>query len=230
MPCALAPTVLTLFVSCELLFMVPVPDSAAAVIFGQVWEFADEELFTLLSDMLFLLRDGHVNLRSPFDFSRNWRWLLDYPPNFDLTLLERNYFKDAELYVGPFVVRDNGGGAISNAFKIANRLVDEPSAVARQRFKNGPAHDAFTPFETIQIAPPAEGARWVKPFVVLTNGWYLRVSAHQYHTLDEFAPGTTNVEGGLPPDDRVDLDEALSAGPDGIDTILEAALDYVRGP
>ncbi len=55
---------------------------------------SEEELFDVLADMLFLLRDGHVNLSTDFDFSRNWRWYLDYPTNFDFDLIERNYLKD----------------------------------------------------------------------------------------------------------------------------------------
>ncbi|MEO1448525.1 MAG: S41 family peptidase [Bacteroidota bacterium] len=69
---------------------------------------SDEELFQLLDDMLFTLRDGHVNLRSPFDRSRNWEWFLNSPPNFDIDVLERNYYQDSQRFVGPFVVRDFG--------------------------------------------------------------------------------------------------------------------------
>jgi peptidase S41-like protein/tricorn protease-like protein len=322
-------------VSCELLFMAPVPDTTPHAIFEQTWRFADqeysffeyktvdwqatydtfqpqvrsdmddEELFTLLAEMLYGLRDGHVNLRSPFDSSRNWQWFLDYDPNFDYTLLERNYFNDQQQYIGPFVVYDfgdivyvyyrsfsssftqenldyllatfadrdgiifdvrgNGGGALSNAFQIANRLVDGPTDVGRERFKNGPAHDSFTPYEPVRLAPPPGSEPWLKPFVVLTNrscysatnffvamirdleqvtvigdstgggggipsfteltnGWYLRVSAHQYHTIAEFEPGETNIENGLPPDLQVDI------GTDPVvDGILVAALNYIRG-
>lgn len=112
--------------SCEFLFMEPVPDVSSGSIFDQVWSFADQEysffdfkevdwaaaretyrppaldasneaeLFDLLADMLFQLRDGHVNLTSDFDRSRNWQWFLDYPANFDLSVLEREYFTDAD--------------------------------------------------------------------------------------------------------------------------------------
>ncbi len=313
--------------------MAPIPDTSPQAIFDQVWEFADqeysffgfkgidwqaayesyqprvesdmtdEELFDLLAEMLFILRDGHVNLRSPFDFSRNWRWYLDYPSNFDFTLLERNYFNDNQRYVGPFLtydfgdvlyvryasfssgispenldylfttfvdrngiildIRNNGGGYTDNAFMIADRLVSESTSVAKERFKNGPAHDAFTPFETVGISPPPGSPTWLKPFAVLTNrlsysatnllvtlirdlpqvevvgdwtgggggiptfteltnGWSLRVSAHQLST-----PDNVNVEAGLPPDIAVDMDPGDQAA--GIDTILETALAYIRG-
>ena len=66
-------------------------------------DMGSEELFNLFSDMLYTLRDGHVNLISPFNFSRNWEWYLGHPANFDGDLLEREYWKDEQWYTGPFV-------------------------------------------------------------------------------------------------------------------------------
>ena len=60
------------------------------------------ELFDLLAEMLFILRDGHVNLVTPFDLSRNWQWYLQSPENFDYALLERNYLKEDYRITGPF--------------------------------------------------------------------------------------------------------------------------------
>ncbi|MEA3450941.1 MAG: S41 family peptidase [Bacteroidota bacterium] len=122
--------------SCEKLFMDKEPGISPNEIFEQVWSFADanysffdykginwdsvksvyepkisdemtdEALFDTLANMLFLLRDGHVNLKSDFDFSRNWHWYLDYPSNFSFDLLERNYFNHQEQYMGGFVIHD----------------------------------------------------------------------------------------------------------------------------
>lgn len=64
---------------------------------------SDEKLFAILDDMLYHLRDGHVNLTSPFNLSRNWEWYLGYPANFDSEILERNYWKDRQRYTGPLV-------------------------------------------------------------------------------------------------------------------------------
>lgn len=61
------------------------------------------DLFNLLSDMLYSLRDGHVNLTAPFNFTRNWEWYLGYPANFDYDLLERHYWNDEQWYTGPLV-------------------------------------------------------------------------------------------------------------------------------
>lgn len=47
----------------------------------------DVELFDLLAALLAELKDGHVNLYSPFDRSRYWSWFQDYPANFSAALL-----------------------------------------------------------------------------------------------------------------------------------------------
>lgn len=68
----------------------------------------EQELFEVLSDMLFVLEDGHVNLRSDFDVSRNWQWYLDFPQNFNRSLLERNYLKNDYEITGPFLNKKIG--------------------------------------------------------------------------------------------------------------------------
>lgn len=130
--------------SCELIFMKPNPGTSYQEIFEEAWTFANQEYsffdfkkidwdsvrdefeprisddmteveyFDLLADMLFTLRDGHVNLRAPFDRSRNWTWFLDYPPNYNEDLLERNYWKSEERFVGPFTVYDFGDVGYAN--------------------------------------------------------------------------------------------------------------------
>ncbi len=119
---ALVLSAAALFTSCEELLFEPVPENTPQSIFDQVWTFADQEysffefkevpwdekydeyvqriepnmtdeaLFEVLADMLFELRDGHVNLVSDFDRSRNWQWFLQPDPNYDFSVLERYYF------------------------------------------------------------------------------------------------------------------------------------------
>ena len=60
------------------------------------------ELFDVIADMLFELEDGHVNLSAGFDISRNWEWYLNYPQNFNYTVLERNYWVQDYQISGPF--------------------------------------------------------------------------------------------------------------------------------
>lgn len=55
---------------------------------------SDAALFSVLDSMLYDLRDGHVNLVSPFNLSRNWSWYLDFPQNFSYDILERHYLAD----------------------------------------------------------------------------------------------------------------------------------------
>ena len=49
----------------------------------------DAQLFEVLGNMLAELRDGHVNLYSPWDVARNWSWHEDFPSNLSDTLLRR---------------------------------------------------------------------------------------------------------------------------------------------
>ena len=49
------------------------------------------DFFGLCSDMINELRDGHVNLASPFNTSYYTKWWSDYPQNFDERLLDEYY-------------------------------------------------------------------------------------------------------------------------------------------
>lgn len=118
-------------VSCEKVFMEDDAKNDPVRIFNEIWTFADRhysffeekgidwnavyddyrprvradmnpvELFDLCAEMLYLLRDGHVNLLSSFDRSRNWQWYLDYPDNFHYPVIERHYLGGRQRYVGP---------------------------------------------------------------------------------------------------------------------------------
>lgn len=82
----------------------------------------DQELFNVLDSMLYDLRDGHVNLRSPFDLNRNWNWYLGYPDNFNYELVERNYLGDDYKIAGSlyYTIIDSVGyiyyGSFSGGF------------------------------------------------------------------------------------------------------------------
>lgn len=64
-------------------------------------EMSEQIFFDSLAAILFTLRDGHVNLISDFDISRNWDWASNYPPNFDQNVLERNYLGNDFRIIGP---------------------------------------------------------------------------------------------------------------------------------
>jgi hypothetical protein len=65
-------------------------------------DMTDQAFFDVLADMLYELRDGHTNLVSDFDLSRNWRWYLDHPDNYDANIVQRNYLKEDARISGPF--------------------------------------------------------------------------------------------------------------------------------
>lgn len=165
-------------------------------------------LFDLLAEMLFTLEDGHVNLQSDFDRSRNWTWFLDYPPNFNPTIIERNYLGADFRHIGPFQVqvidekvyayygsfantvedkhldallelaegkkgiildiRNNGGGNLQNARKIASCFTEEPLFYAQRRVKTGPGQNDFSEWKMLRIEP-RPGKRYMGNVVVLSN-------------------------------------------------------------
>ncbi len=100
-----------------------------------------DSLFNVMSDMLFALRDGHVNLQAGFDLSRNWEWYLDHPQNFDYSLIERNYLKDDYEISGPFRNRiiDSIGYVYYASFEsdISESLVDYIVGKYSSRVENG---------------------------------------------------------------------------------------------
>lgn len=53
---------------------------------------SNDSLYTVLSKMLFALQDGHVNLYTKNDRSRNADWYLDYPANFNPGFINRTYW------------------------------------------------------------------------------------------------------------------------------------------
>lgn len=54
-------------------------------------QMSDKALFDTCASMLNELKDGHVNMYSDFNTARYWDWFLDYPQNFDWSIVERNY-------------------------------------------------------------------------------------------------------------------------------------------
>ncbi|MGG6544572.1 UNVERIFIED_CONTAM: S41 family peptidase [Prevotella sp. 15_C9] len=65
-------------------------------------------------------------------------------------------------------IRDNGGGALTNAEELAARFTNESRLVGYIQHKTGRGHDDFSGLKE-QILKPGKGIRWQKPVVVLTN-------------------------------------------------------------
>jgi len=62
---------------------------------------SQHELFEVLAELLFELQDGHVNLTSPFNRSRNWNWFQDFPLNYNQGIIDRNYLGKDFWITGP---------------------------------------------------------------------------------------------------------------------------------
>jgi hypothetical protein len=112
---------LFLCASCQKVLVTPTAENNQKAVFEQVWKVLDEKysffdykhinwdsigsvyrakvtdnisddsLFTVLDNMLYQLKDGHVNLSSPFNRSRSWDWFLGFPQNYDAGLVLRHY-------------------------------------------------------------------------------------------------------------------------------------------
>lgn len=60
------------------------------------------EFFDILGDMLAELQDGHVNLLSTFNRSRNWSWYEGFSLYYDEQLIYDEYLKNNYRIIGPF--------------------------------------------------------------------------------------------------------------------------------
>ena len=63
---------------------------------------SEKALFDVLAATLNELKDGHVNIYTDFDKSRNWSWFLDYPVSYNYDILQRNYLGTDYKMAGPF--------------------------------------------------------------------------------------------------------------------------------
>ena len=173
---------------------------------------SNEGLFEVLSEMLYELQDGHVNLASAHNVSYYDDWYQDYPRNFRADLVEDSYLGRAstdyrtaaglkykilkdiigyiryESFADPIGngnldevlsylaicngliidVRDNGGGNATNSARIASRFTNEKVLTGYICHKTGTGHNDFSKPYAIYLEP-ANGVRWQKKAVVLTN-------------------------------------------------------------
>lgn len=65
-------------------------------------------------------------------------------------------------------VRNNGGGMLTNATKLAARFTNEEVTTAYMCHKTGSGHSDFSSPEPVKITP-SDGVRWQKPVALLTN-------------------------------------------------------------
>lgn len=65
-------------------------------------------------------------------------------------------------------IRNNGGGSDRNSREVAQYFTRKQRLFRYHRYRNGPAHDDFTPWEKA-VLKPAEALHYTKPVAVLTN-------------------------------------------------------------
>lgn len=65
-------------------------------------------------------------------------------------------------------LRENGGGAISDIFKILSRFVEEKTLTNYSRIKNGPGRDDFSEAEPVYVSP-YNGIRYNNKVIMLTD-------------------------------------------------------------
>lgn len=61
-----------------------------------------QQLLAMLDAMLDVLKDGHVNIYTPFNVARYWKWYEDYPTNYDANLVQEYYLKTNYWQAGSF--------------------------------------------------------------------------------------------------------------------------------
>lgn len=66
-------------------------------------------------------------------------------------------------------VRGNGGGALTNAHKLASHFTNEKLLIGYISHKTGAGHNDFSKPKPEYLEPALEGVRWQKPTIVLTN-------------------------------------------------------------
>ena len=95
---------------------------------------SEQELFNVCGDMLRLLKDGHVNLRAGFSTSYYHDFYLNYPPNFNKEIIDRNYLRGFEV-TGPLyhtILSGNIGYVYYGSF--ARPFTDDELDVVLNRF------------------------------------------------------------------------------------------------
>lgn len=175
-------------------------------------------LFEVLGNMLAELKDGHVNLYASHNMARYWDWYLDYPRNFNESLIEQYLGRDYRIaggakytilednigyvYYESFAsgigdgnlseilsylsvcngliidVRNNGGGNLTNATRMAQRFTNEKVLTGYIQHKTGKGHNDFSEPAPIYIEP-SNSIRWQKKVAVLTN-------RHSYSATNDF--------------------------------------------
>jgi Peptidase family S41/Tricorn protease C1 domain len=85
-------------------------------------------------------------------------------------------FEDAKGII--IDVRDNGGGSMSNIFKIMSRFVESKTLVGYAQFKKGDGHNDFTEKQPLFAEPKKGKKAFTKPVIVLINRGCYSATTH----------------------------------------------------
>ena len=66
-------------------------------------------------------------------------------------------------------VRNNGGGLLTMADRLASRFTNQKVLTGYWTYKTGPGHQDFSKPEAVFVEPPMDRVRWQKPVIILTN-------------------------------------------------------------
>jgi len=93
-------------------------------------------------------------------------------------------------------IRDNGGGALTNASSLASRFAGQKTLYGYMRHKTGTGHREFSSPEPLYVEPPTDRFCWNaarRPVVVLTN-------RHCYSSANQFVQIMKSLDGVMTAD------------------------------
>lgn len=110
-------------------------------------------------------------------------------------------FKDCKGLI--IDLRNNGGGEITNAYRLAAPFFTENQTIGYWHHKNGPGHNDFSKLEPMNLDASLVSLKWNKPVAVLCNrrsysATNLYVSMMRYAEHSAIIGGLTGGGGGMP--------------------------------
>lgn len=112
-----------------------------------------------------------------------------------------SYMKDCRGLI--IDVRNNGGGDLTNAWKLASTFMDSTTLVGYWQHKTGPGHQDMSEPVEMMVQKNDMPHKWLRPVVVLTNRRCYSatnsfVNAMRYATNAVIVGGKTGGGGGMP--------------------------------
>ena len=134
-------------------------------------DMTEQELWNVMTEMLDVLEDGHVNLRSEFDI-HFWSWYQNAPANFDEDLIEEYYWGDYEI-TGFLrnTILDSVGYIYYSSFQL--QVTEEQLDYLAEKFKN--TKGLIVDLRDNDGGDPANGWRIAERFIDQSRHIYTNV-------------------------------------------------------